>query len=266
MILFDGKKEAENLDVLISNAAITSQSKTLCIIQIGDNAASEKYIEIKQNLCNKMGIPCVVRKFEPENNDLLTDEVSKIAQDPNISSIIIQLPLPSNNYYSLLDLIPLEKDIDVLSNAAKETFNRGKSTFNSPVIRAVEHFIYSDLVNYDTLKNVGIIGYGDLVGKPLYVHLSRKFENVQVIQNYNQGDFLDYDFIILSTDVPNLVKGQDIKNKSNVIDFGSSVVNGKTVGNLDLSSNLDHLGVVSKSPGGMGPLVVRYLLLNHLGH
>jgi hypothetical protein len=37
------------------------------------------------------------------------------------------------------------------------------------------------------------------------------------------------------------------------------------VGDLDMNSKLDHLGIISKSPGGMGPLVVRYLILNFLG-
>ena len=61
-----------------------------------------------------------------------------------------------------------------------------------------------------------------------------------------------------------MLKGKDLLPKTHVIDFGSTVINGKTVGDLDMNSGLEHLGVISPSPGGMGPLVVRFLVLNLL--
>ena len=76
---------------------------------------------------------------------------------------------------------------------------------------------------------------------------------------------MNFDLLILSAGVPNLVKGQDIEPNTHVVDFGSAVVNGKSTGDLDKNSALSHLSVVSPSPGGMGPLVVRYLIMNFLG-
>jgi methylenetetrahydrofolate dehydrogenase (NADP+)/methenyltetrahydrofolate cyclohydrolase len=264
MHFFDGKNEASKIDKFIGEFPKEITGKKLVIVQIGDNAASEKYVSLKQRFCEKFGIPCVVKKFSPDNFENTHIELTQLANDEQVQSIIIQLPLPDEKHYSLLNLIPLEKDIDILSANARQIFYTGKPATYSPVIRAVEHFIYSKDIMYDSIKKVGIIGYGDLVGKPLEKYLNSKFNTVKVIHNYVSGDFLEFDLLVLSTDVPNLVQGQDIKENCHVIDFGSNVVEGKTVGNLDLNSKLEHLGVVSKSPGGMGPLVVRYLILNHL--
>ncbi len=264
MEFFNAKLAVEKLDALILNAPQEAKNKTLIIFQVGDNSASQKYVLLKQAYCTKMGVSCEVFNFDSANFREFEKILVAKAHDKAVGSIIVQLPLPDTKFYPLLDLIPLEKDIDLLSSLAKSRFYAGDFTRLSPVVRATEYFLYSVPINYDTVKSVGIIGFGDLVGKPLQKYLSSKFEKVEVIQNYVSPQKLDFDLLVLSTDVPNLVKGENILSNCHVIDFGSSVVAGKTVGNLDLNSKLDHLGTIAKSPGGMGPLVVRYLVMNHL--
>ncbi len=264
MEFFDAKLASEKLDALIAHAPQNAKDTILIIAQVGENVASQKYVLLKQKYCQNMGVRCEVFQFDTQNYIDFERFLVNKSRDPNVGSIIVQLPLPDTRYYPLLDLIPLEKDIDLLSKSAKFQFYSDDFTFLSPVLRATEYFLCSLSTKYDTIKRVGIIGFGDLVGKPLTKYLSTKFEKVEVIKNYVASQKLDFDLLVLSTDVPNLVKGEGIKPNCNVIDFGSSVVDGKTVGNLDLNSKLDHLGIVSKSPGGMGPLVVRYLVMNHL--
>jgi len=74
---------------------------------------------------------------------------------------------------------------------------------------------------------------------------------------------LDYHIVILSAGVPNLVNSSDIVTDAVVVDFGTSMVDGKVNGDLNLKSDMSHLKIVSPSPGGMGPLVIRFLILNH---
>ncbi len=264
MEFFNAKLAVEQLDALILQVPQNVKSKTLVIVQVGENSASQKYVSLKQNYCEKMQVSCEVFNFAAKNHEEFGDFLFNKAREEKVGSIIVQLPLPDSTFYSLLDLIPLEKDIDLLSKSAKDQFYGGDFSVLSPVLRATEYFLCSLSQKYEDIKKVGIIGFGDLVGKPLEKYLSTKFEKVEVIQHYVSPQKLDFDLLVLSTDVPNLVKGENILPNCNVIDFGSSIVDGKTVGNLDLNSNLDHLGIVSKSPGGMGPLVVRYLVMNHL--
>ena len=266
MQIFDSKTQSEILEKNISEAVPEGcrAGKLLSIIQVGDEESSNKFIDLKVKLCEKYGILCKVEKIDESKKD---DEIFKIIEhilsDENVSGGIIQLPLPRKSLYKSLDLIPVEKDIDVISTEGKKRFYSGDFSKLSPVVRAFENFSSYCGLNFRDLKTV-VVGEGDLVGKPISFYLSRKGADVKTVLDYKSGDKIDCDVLVLSTGTPNLVKGEDVSEGCNVVDFGSSVVEGKCVGDLDMNSSLNHLGCVSKSPGGMGPLVVRYLLLNFL--
>ena len=271
MEFFDGNLHAKKLEEKISQHLTSREnvSDELAIILIGDNLSSEKYVSLKQKVAARLGIKVNVYRFDPSKMQSLEMLVkgSDIIYSPKVKSVIVQLPLPTPRLYSLLTKIPYEKDVDMLSEGFKKKFYSGDLSRLSPVVRAVEYFINSNKVQIEG-KNVFIIGGGELVGKPLAFYLKKKGANVKVIDipdSYKTGDYLDADLIVSSTGVPNLVRGENISEGCNVIDFCSFVVDGKVVGDLDLNSELDHLGVISPSPGGMGPLVVRFLLMNHLG-
>jgi methylenetetrahydrofolate dehydrogenase (NADP+)/methenyltetrahydrofolate cyclohydrolase len=87
---------------------------------------------------------------------------------------------------------------------------------------------------------------------------------VRVLDDYSTGNKLDCDLLIVGVGAPNLVNGQDIKEGCSVVDFGSTIVDRKTLGSLNYDSELGHLGLISPSPGGMGPLVIRFLIMNFL--
>jgi len=239
--------------------------KVLAIIFIGDDPSSEKFIQIKVSLCEKLGLKCKVFKInEKEMSDQeIFSEVRSIFGNDEIHGGIIQLPLPRKSLNEALDMIPVEKDVDVISTEGKKIFYSGDFSRLSPVVRSFDNFIKSNSLELEGLKSV-VIGEGDLVGKPLSFYLSKKGADVRIISNYDGQEKIDCDLLVLSAGVPNLVKGENVSIGCNVVDFGSSIVEGKCVGDLDMNSSLEHLGCISKSPGGMGPLVVRYLLLNYL--
>jgi methylenetetrahydrofolate dehydrogenase (NADP+)/methenyltetrahydrofolate cyclohydrolase len=270
MIIFDGKLHAAILDEKIVNSSSVYKQKILAIVQVGDNPSSEKYIKVKQTACEKLGVTSRVYRILPKRGsgyNELVDLLKTLGKEDSVSSIIVQLPLPDSSMYSSLDLLPLEKDIDFLSPAKKSTpFDDALDGFatKSPVIRALEYYLGSNGINTDTTNRVGIIGQGDLVGKPCHDYLTYRKFNTTIIENYTVGDQLNFDLLILSTGVPKLINPNDIQTGCHVVDFGSAVVNEKTVGDLNTDYDCSHLGIVSKSPGGMGPLVVRFLLMNHL--
>jgi len=128
----------------------------------------------------------------------------------------------------------------------------------------VELFISETTPKTQSPLKAVVIGEGYLVGKPAAQYLKSKNYQVTVINDYQTGQKIDADLLVLSAGIPNLVRGEDISEGCDVVDFGSSVVYGKTVGDLAQESSLEHLGLVSMSPGGVGPLVVRYLIMNFL--
>jgi methylenetetrahydrofolate dehydrogenase (NADP+) / methenyltetrahydrofolate cyclohydrolase len=133
-----------------------------------------------------------------------------------------------------------------------------------PVVRAFQLFLKDAGIDLHTKRCI-VIGYGDLVGKPISFFMLSHGAKVTVLDNYNTGQPLEADLLLLSTGHAGLVTGPAVSANCHVVDFGSTIVEGKTLGDLALTSELGHLGWVSPSPGGMGPLVVRYLVMNYLG-
>jgi len=267
VILFDGRAHAKQLEKQIADYVNSHQPLpgSLFIIQIGDNAASEKYINLKIKLCNRTGIPVIHHKISPDQPDEdILKEISLLLNSETCVGSIIQMPLPRLSLNSALDLIPINKDIDMLSSKCMDQFMGGNFEKLPPVVRAVEYFIKDSGIDLQD-KSVTVIGYGQIVGKPVTNFMKSLGAKVTVLDNYKTGEDLDSDLTILSAGVPNLVNGENLKSGSAVIDFGSSVVEDKTIGDLNMQSCLNHLSFVSPSPGGMGPLVVRFLAMNFLG-
>ncbi len=264
MNIFDGKKHSEKLEKSIEDYIQTlAEVPTLSIISFGYNESSEKYILLKERLCHKLGIPVELHSFDTHNANAIK-EVEHILHRPEIGGAIVQLPVPKGMFDNVLDLIPLNKDIDLLSSSAQLNFYAGDFTRKMPVLRAVEYFIKSNNLSLLDLE-VSIVGEGFLVGRPLAHYLNTMGAKVNVVSSYSRGQKLAGQLIVLSVGSARLVDGADIPHGAAVIDFGSSVVEGKTVGDLDMESKIEHIGTLSPSPGGMGPLVVRFLVMNHLG-
>ncbi len=265
MQIFDGHHHAQLLDEKIADFLKThSIDKSLVIVQVGDDLSSTKYVNLKKKYCEKFGIPVEIYNINSSNSDEeIYKQVEDIFNSSTIGGGIIQLPLPRESLYGLLNLIPVSKDIDVISSKGVAQFYAGDLSRLSPVVRATQYFMKQ--CHIDSNIDATLIGEGVLVGKPLSYFLAKTGHKVQIIQNYTTGTPLSCHLLVLSAGVPNLVHGEDITPQANVIDFGSSVVDSKTVGDLDLNSNLNHLNFVSPSPGGMGPLVIRFLVMNFLG-
>ena len=265
MTLFDGKQEAKKLDVFIAEKVKESSSLgKLIIIQIGNNEVSEKYVELKLKVCSRLGISAdYVFLHDSMKDEEIHASVEEIVNDESTQSAIIQLPLPRQSLKNILNIIPPDKDIDILSSTNQFRYYSNKLCWDPLVVRALNYFLETNDIDVRN-REICIIGNGFLVGRPISHYVNLKKGIVTVIDNYVHGNFLNYQTIILSAGVCKLVNATDIVSGAVVIDFGSSMLNGKVTGDLDLKSNMSHLKIVSPSPGGMGPLVIRFLILNHL--
>jgi len=262
MKIFDGNKIALDLEKDISRILSTiNEMPVLDIVNFGDNPSSRKYINLKKSIGERLGIE--VNVYDMGSEPFTVAILNSIVKSDDKSGIIVQLPLPSFIPPSVLNLIPLTRDIDVLSTQASSKFYSGDFNTLSPVIRALDLFIKEGGFSRK-VHTVSVIGNGDLVGKPVTFYLKSLGFDVTVITDYIKGTPLNSDLVISCVGIPNLITGDCLIKGSSIVDFGSSVVDGTLVGDLDIYSPLNHLDVVSASPGGMGPLVVRFLFLNLL--
>lgn len=262
MNLFNGNEQASILDLEIAEkVSHIEKIPVLDIVNFGDNLSSQKYIAIKKYIGEKLGIQVNVYDFGLDTRSASYLDVL-LNSEPR-SGVIVQLPLLSGIGDELLDNIPLERDVDLLSSASLSKFYSGDFSRLSPVIHSLSLFLKTSKIS-PTTHDVLVLGEGSLVGKPVAFYLSSLGYSVRVVTDYEKGTKIPEKLVISCTGIPNLIQGSCLSSKACVVDFGSAVVNDKVVGDVNINSDLSHLDWVSLSPGGMGPLVVRYLFLNLL--
>ncbi len=267
MRILDGKKLSEKILKNLRREIERLKLKlTLGIIQVGENKVSEVYINSKKRASQKIGIGFQVFKFpEDIGKEKLKKEIEKIVNSPSISGVIIQLPMPKE--YSpeeFLNLIPSEKDIDLLSEKSLGKFYQGKSKILPPTVSGILKLLKSGKVKLKG-KNVVIFGAGRLVGFPLSLVLVREKATVSVLNEFTKD--VSYftqkaDIIISGVGKPNLVRGEMVKRGVVIIDAGTSKVKGKLVGDVDFKSVSKKASLITPVPGGVGPMTVASLLEN----
>ena len=190
MLILDGRKVSEEL---FKKIKIDTVKKKICIILIGNNEDSIVYVNMKKKKCLKYNIETEILYIEKIDYNELIQIIKDKNIDENIDGIMVQLPLP--NYlkqYSqiILDTILYTKDIDGLTSTSI-----GKLAMNyNPKFKCCTPYGIVKLLNYYNIeiigKNITIIGYSNIVGKPLSLMLSNMGGTVSVctIETKNISD------------------------------------------------------------------------------
>ena len=259
-MIIDGKKLSTTiLKRVKEKIAHLKIRPVLAIILIGDNPASLSFIRQKSKACLEAGVVFNLHQFSEKIKEKdLIGKIKKICSDKKNHGIIIQLPIPKKfNTEKILNLIPLEKDIDALNNRSPNIL--------SPVIGTVEEILKISKINPKS-KNIVIVGSGRLVGIPIIRWLKGQKITPIVLNKYskNIASFTrQADILISGVGKANLITPTMIKNGAVCIDFGFSKKNKKISG--DFSQDVaKKAGVFTPTPGGTGPLTVAELIVNLL--
>lgn len=263
--LLDGKKVAEQILSEVQQDA-KGKSLRLVVIQVGENIVSHTYITEKQKIGQDIGIEVTLHEFPSTiAQQELQDEIESLGEAPEVTGLIVQLPLPDHiEMKEILDVIPMNKDVDVLSSAAFDQFSHGVFPVLPPTVAAVRAIFSSYGIQMHG-KKIVIIGSGRLVGWPLSVWMKNEGVSFQIadkettdIQSLTQ----EADIIISGVGKKNLVTGGMIKVGAVVVDAGTSVEQGKTTGDVDFESVSQKASYISPVPGGVGPVTVACLFQN----
>jgi methylenetetrahydrofolate dehydrogenase (NADP+)/methenyltetrahydrofolate cyclohydrolase len=267
MIILDGKKLSEKiLNGLEKEIKGRRLKIKVAAVLVGKSQVSEIYIKKKEKACREVGIDFMLFHFpEKISGQELEKEIGKISKDKTISGVIVQLPLPKTiNTQDMLNLIPPEKDIDVLSEITLGRFSRGTLPILPPVVSGVHHFLKEYKIETKG-KNILIIGAGRLVGYPLAIWFLQQNATVSVLNKYtkNTESFTKKaDILISGVGKPNLIRGNMIKKGVVAIDAGTSVESGKLSGDINFKEVSKKASYITPVPGGVGPMTVACLLEN----
>ena len=120
-MILDGKKVAsELLDSVkseILKADLATKNLTLpclAVILVGDNPASLQYIKMKRKRAEEVGMNFLLKNFDADISEAeLLQEITALANNPNIAGLIVQMPLPKHiDEEKVIAAIPPHKDVD----------------------------------------------------------------------------------------------------------------------------------------------------------
>ena len=239
----------------------------LVIISYNANKASSQYISLKTEKAAEVGIECSKLDWSSQDLDSCKLAMQKLASDGSVDGIIVQLPVTGlDNFQDVLNLIPASKDVDGLSEASLISLKENKQVLIPATPKAILEIIEKENIELNN-KNILIIGQGKLVGLPLGIILKNKRLNITTADastNSLSDLTTDADIIISATGSPNLLTGDMVKDGVIVLDAGAAESDGRTVGDVDYESVEPKCSLISKVPGGIGPVTVACLLENVL--
>lgn len=269
MIILDGKQLSEKLLSGLKEEFSKPQKKLLlAAVVVDDNAATRAFLAKKKNVAAELGVDFRLYEHPASiSTNELRKRVAVIVHDADPDGIIIQLPLPEAvNAQYILNAVPPEKDVDVLSSRAVGDFAVGKSRVFPPMVGAIKALFDEYGIEYHK-KHILVIGAGRLVGKPVSLWLMQEKISFTLVDEHTP-DISEFskksDIIITGVGKPGLVTGDMVKEGAVVIDAGTSESGGKLTGDVDFDSVSKKASFITPVPGGVGPLTVVMVYKNLL--
>ena len=244
----------------------------LATVLIGGDAPSQIYVASKHKKAQEAGMISVgVHLEEDATQEQVEAEVRKLAADPTVHGILVQLPLPKHlDAEPVLALLPPEKDVDGLTERSMGRLLRGLPG-HAPctplgVMRLLERYEIPTKG-----KRVVVIGRSTLTGLPQLLLFLRKGGDATATCTHSHTspeDLKAYcreaDIIVSCVGIARLITAEHVKPGATVIDVGVSRIEAKIVGDVDFDSVQAVAGAITPMPGGTGPMTIGCLLENTL--
>jgi len=284
MILLDGRKTANDIEAEITSevsSLIANGGKKphLAAILVGDNGASETYVNAKVKACKRVGFQSTLVRLDETVLELdLLREIERINQNSDIDGLIVQLPLPKHiNESKITQAIFPEKDVDGFHPQ-----NLGKMVLNLPTyLPATPAGILEILKRYNVQtsgKHCVIIGRSHIVGSPMSILMAQNNYpgNCTVTLTHSRTNNLKKisrtaDILIVALGKDEFITSDMVKDGACVIDVGITRVKSKVtksgwklLGDVDFNQVKDKCTFITPVPGGVGPMTIAMLLKNTL--
>ena len=272
--IIDGKQIANSIIADIKNRVISNQANGinppgLAVIQVGEDPASSVYVKNKRKACEEVGMLSFnFDLIESTTQKELLDLVTSLNANPEVSGILIQLPLPSHiNETIVIETIDPTKDVDGF-----HPYTIGRLMQRIPLLRpctAIGVITMLEAIDIDPLgMNAVIVGASNLVGRPLCLELLLKGATTTVCHKFTtnlEAHVRQADILAVAVGKPNFIHGDWIKKGAVVFDIGiNRDENGKLTGDVDFESAKKNASWISPVPGGVGPMTVSMLIKNTL--
>ncbi|MCK4893404.1 MAG: bifunctional methylenetetrahydrofolate dehydrogenase/methenyltetrahydrofolate cyclohydrolase FolD [Calditrichia bacterium] len=250
----------------------------LAVILVGNNPASEVYVNMKSKACEKAGIHSITDRLPAEISEhQLLEKIDHYNNHPEFHGLLVQLPLPSHiEEQKIIEAVVPQKDVDCF-----HPYNVGRLMIGQPVFEPATPAGIIELLKRSHVdpggKHVVIMGRSNIVGKPLSMMLVQKRLNANAIVTVvhtaaqNMSEYTQKaDILIAAAGKPEIIKADMVKEGVVVIDVGVNRVSAdnekgyRLVGDVAFDEVSQKAAAITPVPGGVGPMTIAMLLKNTL--
>ena len=271
--ILDGTRLASRMKMELADRAArlaaAGRPAGLGTILVGDDPSSVRYVDMKLAECEEVGIVSQHAHLPADATQAeIEAQVDAFNNDPQIHSILVQLPLPAgiNEEQVLLRVRP-DKDVDGLHPT-----NLGRLVMGAPgplpcTPAGIVELLAAHRVPVEG-RHVVVIGRGLTIGRPLALLLAMRRPNCNAAVTVVHTGVEDMgaltrqaDVIVAAAGVAGLVTVDMVKPGAAVVGAGTSFVGKKLFS--DVADDVaDVAGWITPRIGGVGPMTRAMLLHN----
>ena len=279
--IIDGKDYASRLRGKLKIAVNDLKDKYkitpgLAVVLVGNDPASEIYVRNKGIQTKEAGMNSFEYRLpESTSEDDLLAKVEQLNSDKSVNGILVQFPVPKHmEQQKIIERIMPSKDVDGLHPVNSGYLASGLKGLVPCTPQGASLLIKDTLPSLSGLHAV-IVGRSNLVGKPIAQLLLKENCTVTICHSRTKNlkeVCLSADILVAAVGIPEMVKGDWVKDGAVVIDVGINRLpapekgEGKTklVGDVDFDEAGKKSSAITPVPGGVGPMTIACLLLNTL--
>src|SRR6187402_3434958 len=279
--LIDGKKISADIKNEITQQVADRKLKNqkiphLAIILVGDDGASQTYVDNKVKACKSVGFHYTMMRFaDTISEEKLLKHIDHVNNDDDVDGFIVQLPLPPHiSVERITEKIRADKDVDGFTN-----HNFGSIISKNPLLMPATPFGVMELLRRYNIETEGkhavVVGASRITGAPLSMMLTEQGRATVTICTKHTKDLASFtrsaDILLVAVGKPGLITADMVKEGAVVIDIGTTRVEGPQFkngwaikGDVDFNAVAPKTSFITPTPGGVGPMTIASLLLNTL--
>lgn len=249
----------------------------LAVILVGNNAASETYVNAKVKACETTGFESSLLQFPPEiTQEMLLQTIDELNENEDVDGFIVQLPLPKHiDAKTVIERVMPTKDVDGFHPINVGKMALGLDAFISATPGGIVELLARNEIETEG-KHCVVLGRSNIVGGPMAMLMRRNTypgnSTVTVAHSRTKNlkeICLQADILIAAIGKPEFVTADMVKEGAVVVDVGINRVDDasrkrgyRLTGDVDFANVAEKCSFITPVPGGVGPMTIAYLLNN----
>ncbi|MBQ4518179.1 MAG: bifunctional methylenetetrahydrofolate dehydrogenase/methenyltetrahydrofolate cyclohydrolase FolD [Clostridia bacterium] len=269
--ILDGKAVSQRIKDELKNEVAELKAKGLnpglAVIIVGDDPASRIYVNNKKKACEYIGVRSMEYALPGETTqEELLKLINELNESADIDGILCQLPLPKHiDEKAVINAIRPDKDVDAFHPVNVGKIMIGDYDFLPCTPAGVMELIKESGIDIMG-KECVVIGRSNIVGKPMSMLLLHAHGTVTICHSRTKNlaeTVRRADIVVAAVGVPELIKGDMIKEGAVVIDVGMNrLPDKKLVGDVEFATAVEKASAITPVPGGVGPMTIAMLMKN----